>query len=209
MVEKVSGFRTSGGQIIEDEESALIAEAMDEIISEMPELRLIADKVQSRLRRLCLHLQPLAGYYAKNHPRVLGETTLEPALPGKLWGQTTVDGVEVHPGIRFSPSGKARWDGCGSHKTVAEVMAGEDVICDCSALMNGDSNHSPSCITQERKRGAEEKPSCTCKAGESRTPQYHHWTCPVYVPRDPGCLDKRKATHHPVADDDEPKVDYI
>jgi len=86
MVTRTPGFTTRGGQFVIDEESALIAEAMEEIISTIPELALVAPKIQANLRSLCLHTRDLAAYYAKNHPRMSGETTPEttPPMPAKI-----------------------------------------------------------------------------------------------------------------------------
>lgn len=193
MVEKVDGYITRGGQMIVDEESAIIAETMEEIISVIPELRLIADKVQANLRPLCLHMKQLASYYGKNHPEVLEETTPEPPLPAKLdkefwtsnadplprWDDVKERWDNLNPfgnlanalnisyeemtadfeAVHYSASGRAK--GVTTpivtekpHYIVRAdaVLEPEDAICDCSALMNGDSNHSPSCITQVSKR---------------------------------------------------------
>lgn len=115
MVTRTPGFTTRGGQFVVDEESALIAEAMEEIISTIPELALVASKIQANLRSLCLHTRDLAAYYAKNHPRMSGETTPEttPPMPAKI---DRVFWVDRH---------KAILDGIasGMGKSYAEVAA--------------------------------------------------------------------------------------
>lgn len=276
MVEKVTGYRVKGGQMIQDEESAIIAETMAEIISTIPELRLIADTVQANLKPLCLHMQQLASYYAKNHPEVLGETTPEPPLPGAIgadfwqknashlksalamtheevaaeyealhrpdgtkarwepkkgeWVDITFRPLNRCEAIQFSdqvvcepcklawdvndgsppecmklskpvpvgeitsfrPSDKPRWETCVTHakdeikrhlgpnKIVVPFdpppewqsqVEPEDVICDCSALMNGDSYHSSTCSLQIARR--------VRKMIDAETPKkdrYGHWS---------------------------------
>lgn len=177
MVTRTPGFTTRGGQFVVDEESALIAEAMEEIISTIPELALIAPTIQANLRSLCLHTRDLAAYYAKNHPRMSGETTPEttPPMPAKIdrvfWTTRGRVLAEQGPDIPPQPYSFGRgervpaypvpWEPGVDYPDPVDIwpltemierelnadppVEPEDRPCDCSALMNGATDHHPSC----------------------------------------------------------------
>lgn len=97
MVEKAIRFIAFDGREFIHEESALRHEAVERIISCIPELALVRAKLESNLNQISTAMIPLARFIGKTTLEVQPETTLGPCCVNTPRGQEHHTDCPGHP----------------------------------------------------------------------------------------------------------------
>jgi hypothetical protein len=121
MVEKVERYKAKDGREFIHKESALRHEAVEAVISAIPELALIRTRLEASMNEICVACEPLARFLSKTTLEVQPETTLDPCCVNTPRGQDHHTDCPEHPEHQtvdheglvvsvFAPSSKPRWD---------------------------------------------------------------------------------------------------
>lgn len=80
MGKKVESYQSDDGKLFPTEEAMLLHEANIALSEEFPALKMSVPVIMTNAKRISALLEPLASYYAKNHPEPAEKTTLEHRL---------------------------------------------------------------------------------------------------------------------------------
>lgn len=78
MGKKVESYQSDDGKLFPTEEAMLLHEANIALSEEFPALKMSVPVIMTNAKRISALLEPLASFYAKNHPEPSAQTTLEP-----------------------------------------------------------------------------------------------------------------------------------
>lgn len=76
MGKKVESYQSDDGKLFPTEEAMLLHEANIALSEEFPALKMSVPVIMTNAKRISALLEPLASFYAKNHPEPAAQTTL-------------------------------------------------------------------------------------------------------------------------------------